>query len=250
MSDTVHGGAVPAGTPGEALPPRGRPPSGEGRAAGAAGLVVGVGASRGTPAGEILGLVRDALRNAGLAPQDVRELATVDTKAGEPGLVAAARALGVPLVAHSAERLAGVAVPHPSDTVLAAAGTPSVAEAAALVGGGELLVPKRKSAPRGRPAGATCAVVRRDRPAVPDPGPEPHRSPSAADAPTGSGRCADRPVKTSGDASAPEESSRPAGPGSVDPASVDMMSVVTVGNTATRGNAGRAETPHGIRWQS
>ncbi|RPE44935.1 cobalt-precorrin 5A hydrolase/precorrin-3B C17-methyltransferase [Streptomyces sp. Ag109_O5-1] len=125
-------------------------------------LVVGVGASRGAPADEVLGLVEETLRDAGLSPRSVAELATVDAKAGEPGIVEAAARLGVPVVTHSAEELAGVQVPNPSDAPLAAVGTPSVAEAAALVGGGELLVPKRKSERAdGRPAMATCAVVRR-----------------------------------------------------------------------------------------
>ncbi|MEV7792276.1 precorrin-3B C(17)-methyltransferase [Streptomyces sp. NPDC087512] len=125
-------------------------------------LVVGVGASKGAPAEEVLGLVEAALRDAGLSKASLAELATVDAKAGEPGIVGAAERLGVPLVTYSAGRLAGVEVPNPSDAPLAAVGTPSVAEAAALAGGGELLVPKRKSERAdGSPAMATCAVVRR-----------------------------------------------------------------------------------------
>ncbi|MFI1764769.1 precorrin-3B C(17)-methyltransferase [Streptomyces sp. NPDC020800] len=125
-------------------------------------LVVGVGASKDAPADEVLGLVEEALREAGLSAASVAELATVDAKSEEPGIVAAAERLGVPLVTYPAEELAAVAVPHPSDAPLAAVGTPSVAEAAALVRGGELLVPKRKSVRAdGRPAMATCAVVRR-----------------------------------------------------------------------------------------
>ncbi|WP_328668368.1 precorrin-3B C(17)-methyltransferase [Streptomyces sp. NBC_00328] len=125
-------------------------------------LVVGVGASRGAPAEEVLGLVVDALREAGLSVRSVAELATVDAKSEEPGIVGAAGRLGVPLVTYTAEELAAVAVPNPSGAPLAAVGTPSVAEAAALLGGGELLVPKRKSVRAdGHPAMATCAVVRR-----------------------------------------------------------------------------------------
>lgn len=122
-------------------------------------LVVGVGASRGVPAGEVLDMIEGALRDAGLSARGVAELATVDGKAAEPGIVAAAAGLGVPLVTYSAAELAAVEVPNPSDAPLAAVGAPSVAEAAALARGGELLVPKRRSA--GVPAGATCAVVRR-----------------------------------------------------------------------------------------
>ncbi|GAA3179788.1 precorrin-3B C(17)-methyltransferase [Streptomyces virens] len=125
-------------------------------------LVVGVGASKDAPVEEVLALVEDTLREAGLSAASLAELATVDAKAEEPGIVAAARRLGVPLVTYGAGELARVEVPNPSDAPLDAVGTPSVAEAAALLGGGELLVPKRKSRRAdGRPAMATCAVVRR-----------------------------------------------------------------------------------------
>ncbi|HEY8983546.1 MAG TPA: precorrin-3B C(17)-methyltransferase [Streptomyces sp.] len=122
-------------------------------------LVVGVGASKGAPVDEVLSVIEDALRDAGLSARSVARLATVDAKSEEPGILGAAARLGVPVVTYSAEELAAVEVPNPSDAPLAAVGTPSVAEAAALVGGGELLVPKRKSG--GSPAMATCAVVRR-----------------------------------------------------------------------------------------
>ena len=125
-------------------------------------LVVGVGASRGAPADEVLELVEGALRDAGLSPRSVAALATVDAKRDEPGIVAAAARLGVPVLTYPAEELAKVEVPNPSDAPLGAVGTPSVAEAAALARGGELLVPKRKSARAdGHAAMATCAVVRR-----------------------------------------------------------------------------------------
>ncbi|MGQ4365567.1 Rv2231c family pyridoxal phosphate-dependent protein CobC [Streptomyces sp. SAS_272] len=124
-----------------------------------ASLVVGVGASTGVPAAEVLELVESALREAGRSVRDLAELATVDVRAGEPGLVEAARRLGVPVVTYSARQLADVTVPHPSDAPFAALGTASVAEAAALIGGGELVLPKRRSA--GTPARATCAVARR-----------------------------------------------------------------------------------------
>ncbi|NEC06058.1 cobalamin biosynthesis protein [Streptomyces sp. SID7909] len=123
-------------------------------------LVVGVGASRGVCADEVTGLVLEVLREAGLT--ELAALVTVTAKAREPGLLDAAARLGVPLHAYPADVLALVPVPHPSGAALAALGTPSVAEAAALAGGGQLLVPKRKSRPRdGRPSMATCAVARR-----------------------------------------------------------------------------------------
>jgi histidinol-phosphate aminotransferase len=70
------------------------------------------------------------------------QLATLDTRAGEQGLREAAQRRGWPLTGHPATALAAVAVPGPSDRVAAAVGTPSVAEAAALLGGGRLVVGK------------------------------------------------------------------------------------------------------------
>ncbi|WP_428836934.1 cobalamin biosynthesis protein [Streptomyces cuspidosporus] len=133
------------------------------------GLVVGVGARHGVDMEEVAGLIGRTLAAAGLSAGGVVELATVEAKAAEPGLVAAAARFGVPLRGYGAAVLARVAVPCPSGgAALAAVGTPSVAEAAALLAagpGGELLVGKRKSAPPGRPARATCAVARRPAPA-------------------------------------------------------------------------------------
>ncbi|MEV4662790.1 precorrin-3B C(17)-methyltransferase [Micromonospora echinofusca] len=118
-------------------------------------LVVGVGASRGVPADEVRDLLARVLAEAGLSPASVRHLASADIKADEAGVQAGADALGVPLVTYPAAELAAVDVPHPSEVVRAAVGTPSVAEAAALLGGGaELLVPKTATAM------ATVAVAR------------------------------------------------------------------------------------------
>jgi cobalt-precorrin 5A hydrolase/precorrin-3B C17-methyltransferase len=118
-------------------------------------LVVGVGASRGVSSAEVLDLIRSSLDGAGLSAASIAELATVDAKAGESGLLEAAATLGVALTLHRAGALASVAVPNPSEVVRAAVATPSVAEAAALSGGTDLLVAKRKS------AAATVAIARR-----------------------------------------------------------------------------------------
>jgi cobalt-precorrin 5A hydrolase / cobalt-factor III methyltransferase / precorrin-3B C17-methyltransferase len=97
-------------------------------------LVVGVGASRGVDAAEVGRLIDDALTAAGLSPRSVRLLATADLKADEPGILAAARERDWPVMTFPADRLAAVAVPNPSEVVRSATGTPSVAEAAALLG--------------------------------------------------------------------------------------------------------------------
>ncbi|HEV2634911.1 MAG TPA: precorrin-3B C(17)-methyltransferase [Actinocrinis sp.] len=125
-------------------------------------LVVGVGSSRGASADEILSTVDAALAVGGLSPDEVATLASVDLKADEPGLLAAADRRGWPIAFHPAAELAPVDVPNPSAVVQAATGTASVAEAAARYAGpgrpwAELLVPKVKSA-------MVTAAVARQRP--------------------------------------------------------------------------------------
>ena len=100
--------------------------------------VVGVGAVAGVSAEEVLAAV-DAVLPSGAT--DVR-LATLSARAAEPGIAGAAARRGWPLTGHSAADLAAVVVPSPSARVAAAAGTASVAEAAALLGGGSLIVGK------------------------------------------------------------------------------------------------------------
>ncbi|MDP8900855.1 MAG: precorrin-3B C(17)-methyltransferase [Actinomycetota bacterium] len=109
-------------------------------------LVAGVGCSRGASAGEILSLLRDSLAEAGLSVGSVAGLASIDAKRDEVGLLEAAESLGVPVRFHPAGELAAVETPNPSPVVREAVGTPSVAEAAVLVFGADLVLPKRKSA--------------------------------------------------------------------------------------------------------
>ncbi|MDQ1742958.1 MAG: histidinol-phosphate aminotransferase [Pseudonocardiales bacterium] len=97
-------------------------------------LIVGMGAVFGVSTEEVRTLLDLALDQVGIEASTVAAIATVDSKAREPALVELAASLGVPLVAHPAAALAGVAVPHPSAVVEAAVATPSVAEAAALLG--------------------------------------------------------------------------------------------------------------------
>jgi cobalt-precorrin 5A hydrolase/precorrin-3B C17-methyltransferase len=108
-------------------------------------LVVSVGCSRGADAAEILDLLDSSLHEAGLSQKSIASLASIDVKSGEAGLIEAAKELAVPLSFHTTEELAAAEVPNPSPVVAGAVGTPSVAEAAVLVSGAELLLEKRKS---------------------------------------------------------------------------------------------------------
>lgn len=99
---------------------------------------VGIGSVSGVTAEEVLAAIDAVLPSEA---RDVR-LGTLDARAQEAGIRDAARRRGWPLAAHSAAVLAAVAVPTPSEAVAGRIGTPSVAEAAALVDGGRLLVGK------------------------------------------------------------------------------------------------------------
>lgn len=118
------------------------------------GLVAGAGCSLGCPAEELLELLERALGNL---EGRLVALATIDRRAEEPCMVAAARRRGVPLRAHPVDQLAAVEVPTPSETVHHHVGTASVAEAAALLaaGPGARLVVSKLRSPH-----ATCAVAR------------------------------------------------------------------------------------------
>ena len=117
---------------------------------GVQGLVVGLGLRPGTAAETILAALAEITglpAGAALAEADPRIicLATIDRRAAEPGPRAVAAALGVPLYGYCAAELADISVAQPSARTAAALGTPSVAEAAALLASGaaELAQPRR-----------------------------------------------------------------------------------------------------------
>ncbi|MEU8900182.1 cobalamin biosynthesis protein [Nocardia sp. NPDC048505] len=102
-------------------------------------LIVGLGARPGVSAAAIRRAIREALGN-----NIIRGLATIDRRAGEPGLLIVAAELGVAVHAYSAAELDRVRVPSPAARTREALGTASVAEAAAvLAGGGPLVLRKR-----------------------------------------------------------------------------------------------------------
>ena len=109
-------------------------------------LVAGVGCSRGAGKDEIVGLLEASLKDAGLSRNSVATLASIDAKRDEAGLLEAAGRLDVPVRFFPAADLSTVNVPNPSEVVRRAVGTSSVAEAAVVSSGAELIVEKRKSA--------------------------------------------------------------------------------------------------------
>ncbi len=111
-------------------------------------VVLGVGMARLAAPAEVAALVDQALTDAGLAPGAVAAIGTIAAKADEPALAELRNRLDAPARLFSAGELRRVQAPNPSGVVAAEVGTPSVAEAAALLlagDGGRLVVEKRKN---------------------------------------------------------------------------------------------------------
>lgn len=144
-------------------------------------LVVGVGCSTEATPEEVARLLEATLAGAGLARASVGLVATIDRRRAHRSVTS----LGLPVRSFSADELAPVSVPRPSPVVAAAVGTPSVAEAAALLAAGDgadLVVAKQRAAT------ATVAIARRRGPQGAlsvvglGPGSPAHRTPAAASA--------------------------------------------------------------------
>jgi len=120
-------------------------------------VAIGVGCRPGVSGEAIAALVRRALAESG-APEGERRLFTLAAKAGEAGIVEAARLIDATLTPLPLAALAAEAkrVLTPSPAVRLRFGVPAIAEAAALAGagaGGKLLGPRLSA------DGATCAVA-------------------------------------------------------------------------------------------
>jgi cobalt-precorrin 5A hydrolase/precorrin-3B C17-methyltransferase len=145
-------------------------------------LVVGIGTTTDATADDVEALVVRTLAAFGLSPHALEAVATIDRRAGHPALLAFAAARSLPIRSFGPALLGAVAVPNPSEVVAEAVGTPSVAEAAALLaaGAGAALAVAKQRGER-----ATVAIARRARPAGAlfvvglGPGGTAHRTPAA-----------------------------------------------------------------------
>lgn len=117
-------------------------------------LVAGIGCRRGASAEEVLAALDAALAATARGRQELARLATIPLKAGEAGIAEAARRLGLALLIVT--DAAGFDLPTESRRSRAATGLGSVAEAAALAGGGP---GARLLAPRSSTGRATCALA-------------------------------------------------------------------------------------------
>jgi cobalt-precorrin 5A hydrolase len=120
-------------------------------------IAIGLGCRKACASEAIVELVQRALADCGQA-EGVRRLFSLEDKRDEPGLRAAAQALGCDLVFLSREAL-GAEAPRlltRSAAVQSRFGLDSVAEAAALAGAGP---DARLLGPRIAANGATCAIA-------------------------------------------------------------------------------------------
>ncbi len=135
----------------------GAPPSGRDLVLRPRSLVAGIGCNRNAPLSEIKTLLEEVCAAFRLSVDSLRAIASVDLKADEPGLLALAETLDLPLRLYTREELHQVRqVPNPSAMVAKHIGVQSVCEAAAILAAhnGPLVVPKHKS------ANVTAAIAR------------------------------------------------------------------------------------------
>ncbi len=121
-------------------------------------LAVGLGSERGADPEEAIALLRQTLDEANRAAESIALVASIDVKADEPAILAAAEALSVPARFFTAAALEAETprLKTPSDAVFREVGCHGVAEGAALAAAGangRLVVAKRKS------ARVTCAIA-------------------------------------------------------------------------------------------
>jgi len=111
-------------------------------------LAVGLGCDRGTALATLETALDTALASIAATRADIRVFATINKKNDEVCMLQLAQQENKMLVFFTAEQLAEVAVPNPSETVRKYMGTPAVSEAAALLAADttmqHLLVEKHK----------------------------------------------------------------------------------------------------------
>ncbi|MCC5667622.1 cobalamin biosynthesis protein [Nostoc sp. CHAB 5784] len=140
-------------------------------------LWVGIGCKRGTSWQLIDWAIEQIFRDNQLFQSAIAGIATIDTKASEVGLVELCNLRNLPLKTFSAQILRSVCVPNPAIITDHKVGTPSVAEAAAILAatktplltaspftsaealGVRFLVPKQIFQPQGQTGAVTLAVA-------------------------------------------------------------------------------------------
>ncbi|MCX7304119.1 MAG: cobalamin biosynthesis protein [Hyphomicrobiales bacterium] len=121
-------------------------------------IVAGIGSRKGVSVTEVVAAVEAALREHGLEMSRLTMLATTSLKRDEAGIVVASSSMKLPLALVDAAALAQMSdlTLTRSGASMAAAGTPSVSEAAALAAAGD---GARLAGPRTALGRVTCAIA-------------------------------------------------------------------------------------------
>jgi cobalamin biosynthesis protein CbiG len=128
-------------------------------------LWVGIGCQKGISPQLISAAIEKVLQEYHLDYTDIAGIATIDIKASEFGLREFCRVNNLPLKTFTAKVLAAVSVPNPGKIIAEKVGTPSVAEAAAILAASQitsevrLLVPKQIFRLPGEVGAVTIAVA-------------------------------------------------------------------------------------------
>ena len=133
-------------------------------------LWLGLGCERGTSAELIEVSIRQVLCDRNLAWQSIAGIASIDLKQDEVAFQTLAEQHQWPLRFFSAAQLVEPSVPNPSDVVAQAVGTPSVAEAAALLASQSQALVITKQVFKGDQGACTIAVARATQEYNPRPG--------------------------------------------------------------------------------
>ncbi len=128
-------------------------------------LWIGIGCERGTSKKLIETAITNTCQKYHLATESIAGIATIDIKADEQGILELCHSWNLPLKTFSAEALKQVEVPTPSTVVNQEVGTPSVAEAAAILAiknlpnTNTLLVSKQIIKQDNQPGAVTVAIA-------------------------------------------------------------------------------------------
>ena len=111
-------------------------------------LWIGIGCERDTSPQLIKIALMTTLEQYHLAPEAIAGICSLDLKADEPGILQLCQARNLSLITFTADTLKQVRVPNSSSVVAQEVGTPSVAEAAAMMGAMSVPDPRGRNAPQ------------------------------------------------------------------------------------------------------
>ena len=122
-------------------------------------LWAGIGCERGTSRELIETAIDETCKTYHLATESIAGVVSIDLKADEVGIIEVCQRRNLLFKTFTSEELKSVDVPTPSEVVQQEVGTPSVAEAAAILAGDNLLVSKQIFKSDNRSGAVTVAIA-------------------------------------------------------------------------------------------